>query len=303
MSLVRPVLNTWLRWTEKPFLERIADPVKARESFEAKARIYFRPPRGVAMHHTRIGGIPALELHPKKRAGHLTVFYCHGGAYVMGSPRTHSAMVARLCHLASVRAVLPEYRKAPEHPFPTALDDVEAAYLALIKEVPARSVILGGDSAGGGLTFALLGSLIRKGLSVPGGVFAFSPLTDLTFSGASAEANRQRDALLPVSRAADMSAMYLDKADPRDPRASPLFADYSGVPPCWITVGDTEILRDDTLRLVDKLKDAGGRVVLRLERDVPHVWPIFHNYLPEARATLRHLATWIKRQELGSDGN
>ena len=187
--------------------------------------------------------------------------------------------------------ILPAYRLAPEAAFPAAIEDAMTAYRAVTGR--PGCVVLGGDSAGGGLALAVLAEILREGLPKPLGVFALSPLTDLRFSGESARTNAKRDVLLPVERASEMADMYLQGADPSDPRASPLLANFDGAPPVWLTVGDTEILLDDTRRLADRLREAGVDVCVRVEHDLPHVWPIFYSVLPEARSTLRDIAGWI----------
>jgi len=294
MSLVKPALNTWLRCIEKPAMARADTPSKLRQSFEAKARLFFHAPWGTTQAwHTR-AGLPTLEV--TARASHATpvILYIHGGAFIFGSPRTHAAMLARLCHFAKARAVLPTYRRAPEHPFPAALQDCKAAYLALLEEgVGARDIVLGGDSAGGALALTLLALLLKEEAPLPAKVFALSPLTDLTYSAPSITENAERDVVLPVSQIPQIQNMYLAGHDPHDPAASPLFADFEGAPPVFLTVGDTEILRDDGLRMRDRLQEARVDVTFELGRNLPHVWPLFHNTLPEARHTLRTLAHWI----------
>jgi acetyl esterase/lipase len=126
------------------------------------------------------------------------------------------------------------------------------------------------------------------------GVFAFSPLTDVTYSGSSVTENAARDCVLSATRIGEMLEMFLGTHDPRDPRASPLFGQFTGAPPVWMTVGDTEILRDDTLRMQAALVAQGVQSTTTVKPDHPHVWPIFHNVLPEAGETLRDLAGWIR---------
>jgi acetyl esterase/lipase len=294
VSIVARILNLYLRLTEKPYLAREQDPWRIRAGFERKARIFFRAPSGAQVAEGTLNGIPALtvtarDVDPEARP---MLFYLHGGAYVFGSPKTHKAMLARLSVFTGLPAVLPGYRKAPEHVFPAALEDTERAYRAAVAKGP---VIIGGDSAGGGLALALLGRILAEGWPQPLGVFAFSPLTDLTFSGASVTRNARAEAILPVARIDELRNLYLAGADPTDPRASPLFADFKGAPPVWLCVGDTEILLDDTRRIAAQLRAAGADVTEIVERDLPHVWPIFQTLLPEARHTLRDLAGWIGR--------
>lgn len=302
MSLALRLLNPWLRRFEKRHLARAKSPRALRRSFEIKARLFFHGPRGSLVRFDRLGGVAAERvLGPGADEARPLLLYFHGGGYVFGSPRTHRAMLARLSALSGRPACLPEYRLAPEHPFPAAIEDALCAYRA-VADHPA-GVILGGDSAGGGLALALLGEILRLGLPLPAGLFAFSPLTDLTFSGASRSENAGADAVLPAERADEMAGMYLPMGGADDPRASPLFADFEGAPPVWLTVGDTEILRDDTLRMAAKLRHQGVDVECRVERDLPHVWPIFQPVLPEAMETLRALSGWLNSLEARKSGS
>jgi len=200
-------------------------------------------------------------------------------------------MLAKLSALTGLRACVPDYRLAPEHPFPAQIEDAMAAYRALRAE---HEVIIGGDSAGGALAFALLHGILAQGIAPPKGVFAFSPLTDMTFSGASVTENAARDVVLTPGRIGEMREMFLAGQDPADPRASPLRGRFEGAPPVWMTVGDTEILRDDAVRMQARLQAQGVTSSLHVANDHPHVWPLFHNILPEAKATLRDLAAWIR---------
>ena len=157
----------------------------------------------------------------------------------------------------------------------------------------ADQIILGGDSAGGGLALALLHVLIADGQPLPAGVFCLSPLTDLTFSGKSWAFNAEKEVLLPAERASELVGMYLGENDATDPRASPLFCDFTGAPPVYFTVGDSEILLDDTLRMAEILRQCGVDVSCDVAQGLPHVWPLFQGLLPEADATLVQISDWI----------
>ena len=301
MSWIRPLLNHYLRLTEKPHLQKAQDPQALRRSFRIKARLFFHPPWGTRITATELGAGEALHVTPPGDLSDVVLLYFHGGGYVFGAPETHSAMVSSLARRVRARAVLPRYPLAPENPCPAAADFAEAAYHAARAKHPAARIVVGGDSAGGGLALTLLARLLDKGAPLPACVFAFSPLTDLSFSGESIRTNAQTEAVLPVARIPDMARMYLNGTDPSDPDVSPLFARFAGAPPVWITAGDTEILLDDSRRMVDRMTEQGVAVTYVEERDLPHVWPIFHNLLPEARATLDGLATWITTQASSSD--
>ncbi|GGX42279.1 hydrolase [Tateyamaria omphalii] len=301
MSLLRPLLNTYLRLTEKTHMQNASGPDALRRSLETKARLLFHAPLSMRLKRGTLAGVEALWVTP--RTGdepQATILYFHGGGFVFGSPQTHGAMIAALAKRSGARAVLPRYPLAPEHPFPAALDRAIAAYQACRAE--GGPVIIGGDSAGGGLALSLLAHLLTEGEQTPDAVFAFSPLTDLTFSGASIRENAKSDVVLPAERASEMLQMYLNGEDATNPLASPLFADFASAPPIWITAGDTEILLDDSRRTAERMQGQGVDVTYVEEHDLPHVWPLFHNTLPEARRTLNALAAWIKSQTGTSAG-
>jgi monoterpene epsilon-lactone hydrolase len=291
MSLRLWVLNVVLRRVEKPRLARVS-VAAARRSFEAEARLFRDPPRALYL-PDRVG-VPALwaETAPA-RSG--VILYLHGGAHVMGSPRTHRAMLARLSALTGLSACLPDMRLAPEHPYPAGLDDCEAAWDALVgRGYPSERIVLGGDSAGGGLMLALLARLLARG-ERPRAAFAFSPWTDLTASGASLAENARADPLLPVVRMDEARGYYLGGTDPSDPGASPLFGRFPGCPPVFLQTAGTEILRDDTLRMADRLRAHGAEVELDLWPDTPHVVALFQGWLPEADEVLRRTAAFLTR--------
>lgn len=303
MSLVRRLLNTTLRAVEKRRLRR-ASPQAIRWSLEFKTKTFFRAPRGSKTRWVTCGGVNCLEVLPRQIQPRRVLFYVHGGGFVFGSPNTHSAMVAQLAHRLGARAILPKYRLAPDAPFPAAPEDVRAAWDGLLSQgVSPADVVMGGDSAGGALAFGLIASLAAEGAAQPGAVFGLSPLTDLTYSGQSFTENANRDVLLPADRAAELAEMFLQGHRADDPSVSPLFGRYTGAPPAWITVGDTEILLDDSRRLAAVLAKDDVPVELVVTRDLPHVWPLFHNFLPEARQTLDALAAWVRQQQGWESGS
>lgn len=290
-------IAAWLaRRFVRPGLARETDPVAARARFLRMARWLVPDPRGARFRQVRPGGVPALwaSIPAREAPSPGVILYLHGGAYVMGSPRTHRALAARLAAAAGMRALLPHYRRAPEHPFPAALEDALAVYDALCAEGhPPGRIALAGDSAGGGLALALLAEISRSGRPRPAAAVAFSPVLDLTFTGRSWDSNRATDAMLPAERGPDMAAMWLQGADPRDPRASPLFAAWDRPPPVMLCAGRTELLRDDSVRMAERLRAAGGRVALRIAGDLPHVWPYLCPWLPEGCATITEAGAFL----------
>lgn len=301
MSLRAKALNLWLRRVEKPIMARSTSPQQLRRRLALNAKLFFHAPRGTTSkwHVLEHGGsrIDVLDVAPQNRSNEAVVLYIHGGGFVFGSPDTHAAMAAELGKRLGARVVLPRYRLAPEAVFPAAFEDVVTAWKALCASgVDPGRIVIGGDSAGGALTLSLLGYLVAEQAALPAAAFCFSPLTDMRFSGESFQQNAAVEAVLAATRADDMVQMYLDGHAPGDPRVSPLMADFAGASPVWITAGSTEILRDDSRRIVARLGEAGVDVTYVEEDDLPHVWPIFHNMLPEARQTLDKLTLWIRQQ-------
>lgn len=293
VSLRLRLLNGVLRHVEKPWLARVDDPVAERRVFARAARFFRSPPHALYLPDT-VGGVPGEWAAVRPSRADI-ILYLHGGAHVIGSPRTHRAMLARLSAMTGMRAFLPDYRLAPEHPFPAALEDARVAWDGLVARgyAPGR-IVLGGDSSGGGLMLALLAGLLAQGRR-PAAAFAFSPWTDLTLSGDSFATNADSDVLLPASQARTVLGFFLAGQDPADPRASPLFAAFPDAPPVFLQVARTEILRDDTLRMADALRAQGADVTVDLWGHLPHVWVIFQGWLPEADEALRRVASFIAK--------
>lgn len=277
----------------RPRFAKDSPPDEARKRFARLSRRSFRaPPLSLAL-AAQVAGVAGVWVQNQPRRD-AVMLYFHGGAYTMGSAETHAAMLAELAQRTGMRAFLPDYRLAPENPFPAAFEDALRVWDGLLSLGYHRDqIVIGGDSAGGGLALALLAHLCARG-EQPAGAFLFSPWTDLTFSGASIVTNAAREHILPAHRLTEARAMILGGARPaeaQDPRLSPLYASYPDAPPVLIHVAESEILRDDALRMRNRLPDAE----IRLGGDLPHVWPIQHNYLPEARATLDETAAFIQR--------
>ncbi len=300
MRIPLGLLNFFLRLVEKPHLHRARDAAKMRRRFERQAKLTFPDPPFAAFWSAQLAHngqyLPALWAQAGAPVGNGVILYLHGGAYVIGSPSTHRAMLARLSALTGLRAVLPEYRMAPEHPFPAAIEDAHTAYCALLaRGYRADQIVLGGDSAGGGLMLALMHVICRGDLPRPGAAFAFSPWTDLTLSGDTIVTNAHADVVLPADRLASLRHMYLGAANPGDPRASPLFGDFTDAPPVFIQVGAREILLDDSRRMVVALKKQGVAAQLDIWPATPHVWQLFQGRLAEADKALVEVADFLGR--------
>ena len=225
-----------------------------------------------------------------------TLLYLHGGGYVMGGIETHRSMVKKLCRFAGVRGLIVDYRLAPEHPFPAAIEDAEAAYDYLTENgVSADKMLLAGDSAGGGLSLALMQKLREHDKVQPKAVALLSPWTDLTASGRSHKERAERDPMIDVEKMPVAVDWYCPNQDKRNPLISAIFADLTGFPPMFVQVGTEEVLFDDSTRLVENAKKANVEAELQVWEDMPHVHQIAHSFVPEAKAALRDIAKFFNR--------
>jgi len=223
-----------------------------------------------------------------------TVLYLHGGGYYFCSPRTHRPITFGLARAARARVFALAYRLAPEHPFPAAVDDAVAAYHALLAAgVSPSSIVIAGDSAGGGLALATLVALRDAGTPLPAGALVFSPWTDLAATGASLVTNDALDVMFCGAAIARAARFYLGNTPADTPLASPLYADLHGLPPLLIHASNTEVLRDDALRFANRAEAAGVEVRLRVWPDTPHAFQIFARWLPEARDALTQAGQFI----------
>ncbi|GJH18731.1 alpha/beta hydrolase [Caballeronia novacaledonica] len=255
-----------------------------------------RVPKGwrLDIRETSDEGAPRGEWLTPPTNPRATILYLHGGGYYFCSPRSHRAITFGLATRSNASAFSLDYRLAPEHRFPAALDDSVAAYRRLLGDgVPAQSIAIAGDSAGGGLALATLLALRDAGDPLPAAAVLFSPWTDLTCSGDSMRTNDGRDPMYHASVFPLVAAQYLGAADARNPYASPVFGEFEGLPPLLIQVGDTELLLDDSTRIATKARAAGVRIELEIWRNVPHIFQIWAPFMPEARDALARAAAFI----------
>ncbi len=301
MSLRLPVLNVWLRMTLKWPLSWIKEPATARRLFEFVARHAFRPPQGTHFVEDRIparwGEIPALWASCGRPDRRRIVVYLHGGAYIMGSIATHRHIAAEIAKAADARVLLPEYRLAPEHPFPAAVEDALDIYRHLLASgYRACEIALAGESAGGGLVFALLLALQAEGLPPPAALVGYSPWADMTMTADSIRRNARREVMIPVSRWADVIGFIHHGTDPADPLASPARGRFEAPPPAFITASRAEALADDATALANALRAGGGDVRLEYAARTPHAWPIMTRILPEADRAVARTGAFLKAQ-------
>ncbi len=225
-----------------------------------------------------------------------TLLYLHGGGYYFCSPTTHRPLVFALTARAGVRSFSAEYRLAPEHPFPAAHDDAFAAYASLLAAgVDPASIVVAGDSAGGGLALALLVALRDRGVPLPAGAVLFSPWTDLAATGETLRTNDGADPMFAGVALGRAARFYVGEASATDPYVSPLYAEMDGLPPLLIQAGSTEVLLDDSRRFAERAQAAGVDVELQVWPRMPHVWQMSVPFVPEAGRALDDAAAFVRR--------
>jgi epsilon-lactone hydrolase len=266
---------------------------RSRRLFGAPRAFQWFVVLGLRRELVRVGGVRGEWLvPPAARPG--VILYLHGGGFVSCSAATHRPITAALARHAQRAVFSADYRLAPEHPFPAALDDVLAAYEWLLGTgVSASAIALAGDSAGGNLVFALALRLRDTGRPKPACIVAFSPWTDLASTGATVQANDGQDAMFHQENLFAFASTYLADALPDNPTASPAYGVVSDLPPILLHVGSTELLLDDARRLHAEVCRAGGTSHLAVYDDVPHCWQMFAPLVPEATESLRAAATFI----------
>lgn len=295
------LFSTFVRLTMKRGASKRALKIVSEEEGAKLVRKLFEPPdflrpklpAGVRMRPVEDWGVHGewLETDNMQR----TVYYLHGGGYVACSPKTHRGFTANLALAANAKVLSLDYRLAPEEKFPAAVEDAVGGYrLLLDKGESPQNIVIGGDSAGGGLAAATLIALRERGLPMPAGAFLLSPWTDLAATGESLVTNDPVDPMLSGQLVAPMAKLYYGDFSPKEPLVSPLYGDLRGFPPLRIYVSDTEILLDDARRLAARASEQGVSVDLRVWSKLPHVWPVFVAFgIPESKAAFHEIVEFI----------
>jgi monoterpene epsilon-lactone hydrolase len=278
-----------------PFKGKMSEP-SARPPFD-EVMEHTPDADGVAYEKVAVGGVSGISCTPQRARPGAKILYLHGGAYVLGSANAYRHFAGQIAARAKAAVFVAEYRLAPEHRFPAALEDAKAAYRGLV-DGGARKIAIVGDSAGGGLALALLSVVQSEGVT-PVAAVAMSPWTDLALTGGSLEDRADHDPLLTKEMLSKTAASYLDGHDPRDPLASPLYGALAGRPPIQLHVGTSEILLDDTRRYAEKARAAGVEAVAHVWDGMTHVFPSSVGTLEAAEKALSLMATFLDERLRG----
>jgi monoterpene epsilon-lactone hydrolase len=290
-TLIRDRLRTMLIEEVGPsFLGRSLEEQRAAlDGMGAQAE----KPAGLMVTRSSLAGVPLEHLTPAIRERRV-VLYVHGGGFAMGSCDSHRALAGWIGVACRARVVLPEYRLAPEHPFPAALDDVLAVYRSLLNSgTSPEQIIVVGDSAGGGLATSTMLRARDLGLPMPRALVLLSPWLDLTLSGESMQTRAEIDPWLKPVMCAPIRDLYLGQIDPGHPLASPLLAELARLPPMLIQVGDHEILLSDSERMFKRARAAGVQADLEVWPELWHVFQQFAPMLPEAVEAIQRIGAWV----------
>ena len=243
-----------------------------------------------------VNGVPAEWISAPESQESRVVLYLHGGGYLFGSVRTHRVMLAHLARAAKARVLALDYRLAPEIPFPAPVEDSVSAYRWLLAQgISAQKMVIGGDSAGGGLAVAAMVALRSVGEPLPAAGVCISAWTDMESTGQSMTTNAEADPSVSKERLLKIAKVYLNGKDPRAPLASPVHADLTGLPPLLLQVGSIEVLLDDSTLLKSRAKEAGVSVEMEVWDDMPHVWHHYAPILPEARQAIGKIGEFVLR--------
>lgn len=317
MSWQQATLNMGLRFIFKPFVGirpfNAATVIQGRKIL-AKNTERIRVPGNIHFEKFHLNGVLTEYFAPKSylerlgqmsqldpaaednMSGRKVLLYFHGGGYITCSPATHRMLTSRLAKYARCEVFAINYRKAPENPYPAALDDAIDAYRCLLERgYHPDKIIFAGDSAGGNLTLAALLKVRELGMPMPASGICLSPWTDLTLSGESFMRNWHREALLPPGQIKIAANMFAGDTDKEHPIVSPVFADLTGLPPLMVHVGTTEVLHSDSVRLAENAKRDGVPMELVEWHDAPHVLPLFMGLVPEATRCFKQMVNFMHK--------
>ncbi len=270
------------------------DVVKERAGFDSFSNM-FKPLAELKFEPVDINGIPGEWITPPLVNTGRMILYLHGGYFMIGSIQSHRNLAGNIANFTQAQALIIDYRLAPEHPFPAGLEDAVTAYIWLLEHGSSpNKIILAGDSAGGGLVLSTLLALRERGKPMPAAAICLSPATDLTFSGKSWKFNSKRELVIGRYIAEQIQPLYLVNTDPRNPLASPLFANLHGLPPLLIQVGSDEVLLSDSESFSECARKAGVEATLEVWPQMQHVWQFTASFMPEARQAIERMGVFVK---------
>lgn len=295
MIVVNNVRNAMLRGLLRLLFRKEVSIPESRKRSEKMAKLVGKIPLQVQVDALHIGDMYTEWIAQSSSDEEHVILYFHGGGYVSGSVAIHKLLCVELENATGIRILLPEYRLAPENPFPAALEDALAAYRWLLEQgFKPENIIIAGDSAGGGLTLATAFALREAGEALPAALVCISPWADLTQSGNSHRTKAKTEAILTTSELRHWALSYAGEDNLSNPLVSPIFADFHGFPPILIQVGSDEILLDDAVAVAEKAKAAGVDVTLKIWPGMWHVWHVTGTWLPEAREALAEIGQFVK---------
>lgn len=294
-SLARGVMRTVVRTAVRPILSpRLAVPMQRR--LTGLVTQLNRLPKGVDASTPDMQGVQALCVQPSGQTPHSAVLYLHGGGYVLGTPQGYQNIAGHLALAAQTAVYAPDYRLAPEHPYPAAVEDTVSAYRWLLDQGYApEKLAIGGDSAGGGLTLAAAVAIREQDLPMPAVLLLISPWLDLTLSGKTMHSKSRVDPMLRQAWLQRAAHQYMSDTALDNPGGSPLFAELEGLPPLVIQSGQDEVLLSDSERLTERATQAGLAVTLTVYADLWHIFQLHAGQLPESKTALDELGAEFRK--------
>ncbi len=288
----------WKNYPGPSNYEMMKDKVdKMRTNFIKATASFATPPSDVAVSAVDVDGTVAEWLDAPGVDSGRVLLYLHGGGYVIGSIATHRGLTAALSKAANCRVLSLDYRLAPEHIYPAAVEDATEAYRWLLSQgIAAEKITIAGDSAGGGLTLATLIALRDAGDILPAAAIPISPWTDMEGTGVSMTTKVDLDPMVEPGGLMGMGQIYMGGGNPKQPTASPLYANYTGLPPLLIQVGDLETLLDDATRVAASAEAAGVDTTLEIWPEMVHVWHLFAPMVPEGREAIERIGQFIQEK-------
>jgi len=292
---MKQLLAWTIRTTLRPALSP-KTPLKLQRFCSDAASAIVRGPRGYKTQKQSIAQVPTLHILPKSTKNGLGILYLHGGGYVVGSSKSHSKLAAQIGHVAQAQVWLPEYRLAPEHANPAAIEDVIAVYKALLAQGQnPKNLVIAGDSAGGGLSLSTAIAIRDSGLPLPAALVLLSPWVDLSLSGKTMKTHATQDAMLSEDWLSWCAKNYCGQKPATDPSCSPLYADLTDLPPVLIHVGTEEVLLDDAKRLAEQTGKYGIPMSFKVYDQVGHVFQFHAGILKESDDSIEHIGQFIHK--------